>query len=305
MSIVSVLALLLTRHKLWPLNTLLFLLLTSGNIAREPFRQQRPTTEYHHQFPDDVLTPYLPGEHGSTRTTREISECLHTSWENRTVETYQLTIEHPKSTKVNYKMYKFADVVHRGPLRRRYAVGTITYVEDPYHTLSVLEPLHKGTCVDGKNFYTPTATVQETASHRKTGCRLAANAGYFTVGNGGCLGNIVSDGRVVQTSGGSQNANFGIKEDGTIVIGYIPDEEIYDTINPFRQLIAGVVWLVRNGTNYVNESKFLECSDHEDTGRIETFVNVLSARSAIGHDAEGRLVIARVEGQTHVRGLVV
>ena len=55
-------------------------------------------------------------------------------------------------------------------------------------------------------------------------------------------------------------------------------------------------------TNYVNESMYLECSEHEDTGKMETFVNVISARSAIGHDKDGRLVMARVEGQTHRRG---
>ena len=60
--------------------------------------------------------------------------------------------------------------------------------------------------------------------------------------------------------------------------------------------------MVRNRTNYVNESKYLECSDNEDTGKMETFVNVISARSAIGHDGKGRVVLARVDGQTHVRG---
>ena len=67
-------------------------------------------------------------------------------------------------------------------------------------------------------------------------------------------------------------------------------------------IIVGVIWLVRNRTNYVNESKYLECSDNEDTGKMETFVNVISARSAIGHDGKGRVVLARVDGQTHVRG---
>ena len=122
------------------------------------------------------------------------------------------------------------------------------------------------------------------------------------VASGTCLGNMVSDGRIVQTTGNQQNANFGIREDGTIVVGYIPDEEVRNTTNPFRQLVTGVVWLVRNGTNYVNESKKLECASHQDTGRMDTFVDVLSARSALGHDAQGRLVMAQVEGQTHHRG---
>jgi exopolysaccharide biosynthesis protein len=150
---------------------------------------------------------------------------------------------------------------------------------------------------------TPRGSVQETVANRKHGCHLAANAGYFEVTNGRCLGNIVSDGNVVQTAGGTQNANFGIREDGTIVVGYITDEEIFDQSNPYRQLVTGVIWLVRNGSNYVNESMYIECSDHEDTGNMETFVNVISARSAIGHDKDGRVVLIRVDGQTHVRGV--
>ena len=146
------------------------------------------------------------------------------------------------------------------------------------------------------------STVGDTARTRKGGCKLAANGGFFVVVSGKCLGNIVSDGRTVRTSGSEQNANFGIREDGTMVVGYIPDEEVLNTTNPFRQLVTGVVWLVRNGTNFVNESKRMECAEHEDTGRMDTFVEVVSARSALGHDAQGRLVVAQIEGQTHRRG---
>lgn len=38
------------------------------------------------------------------------------------------------------------------------------------------------------------------------------------------------------------------------------------------------------------------------TGSLSTFVNVLSARTAVGHDAEGKLVLFHCEGQTGVRG---
>lgn len=186
-------------------------------------------------------------------------------------------------------------------LKSRYVIGTIAFVEEPYYTLSVLEPAHRGGCKT-QYWSTTRSTVRDTASNRFSGCRLAVNAGYFNVHNGQCLGNIVSDGRLVQTSNDEQNANFGIRQDGTITVGYIPDEEIQKSANPFRQLVAGVVWLVRNGTNFVNESMELECSSHEDTGKMETFVNVISARTALGHDALGRVVIAQVNGQTHKRG---
>jgi exopolysaccharide biosynthesis protein len=121
---------------------------------------------------------------------------------------------------------------------------------------------------------------------------------------GDCYGNIVSDGRTVQTSLNVTNANFGIRADGSIVVGYIPEEEVMRNENPFKQLISGVIWLVRNGSNYVNESMTLESTAHEDTGNMDTFVNVMSARTAIGHDSRGRLVMMQVEGQTGKRGCV-
>lgn len=34
----------------------------------------------------------------------------------------------------------------------------------------------------------------------------------------------------------------------------------------FVQLVGGVIWLVRDGKNYVDESKKLECSNTEETG---------------------------------------
>ena len=180
-----------------------------------------------------------------------------------------------------------------GSLRKRYLIGSIAYIGQPYYTFSVLEPGHRGGC-EVQYWSATRSTVRDTASHHYGGCRLAINAGYFNVRNGHCLGNIVSDGHIIQTSNNEQNSNFGLRQDGTLTVGYIPDEEILNSTNPFRQLIAGVIWLVRNGTNFVNESMELECSSHEDTGRMETFVNVISARTALGHDAQGRIVIAQV-----------
>ena len=36
----------------------------------------------------------------------------------------------------------------------------------------------------------------------------------------------------------------------------------------FRQLVGGVIWLIRDGQSYVNESIHIECSDTEETGMI-------------------------------------
>ncbi|ELW72149.1 N-acetylglucosamine-1-phosphodiester alpha-N-acetylglucosaminidase [Tupaia chinensis] len=82
---------------------------------------------------------------------------------------------------------------------------------------------------------------------------------------GECLGNVVSDGRPVSSSGGLQNAQFGIRRDGTLVTGYLSEEEVLDTENPFVQLLSGVVWLIRNGTVYINQSQDIECEETQET----------------------------------------
>lgn len=90
--------------------------------------------------------------------------------------------------------------------------GHMTVVHDPLRTVSVLEPGGPGGCGMSKR-----ATVEETA--QAAGCLYAQNAGFFNTNGGQCLGNVVSDGRKVQDSNGVQNAQFGIRRDGTLVFG--------------------------------------------------------------------------------------
>lgn len=255
-------------------------------------------------FPNDVLTPYTD-RHGSGRFTRDVKECKHVSWNNEIFEVFKLNVEKPQLAS-QIQVHRFTDSVSDKSLPgnltrylRHSALGSIAIVDDPYYMLSVLEPREKGGCKPAY-FTTTRSLVRNTADGRTNGCKVAVNAGYFKVSTGACLGNIVSDGRLVQTSGDEQNANFGIRQDGTIVVGYLPDSEIRNSSNPFRQLVTGVVWLVRNGSSFVNESIQLECSTHEDTGKMAVFAKVLSARTAVGHDAQGRVVIVQVYRMTYV-----
>ena len=254
-------------------------------------------------FINDHLTPYT--YHHTTRSSRDISTCRQSSTVNvntsSSIETFNISTKAPFTTKTTYELHQFADAVQDGPLRRRYILGTIAYVNNPYFSLSVLEPKEKDGC---KVLYgsAKRSPVSETIANRNNGCRLAINAGYFNIINGECLGNVVSDGRLIQTAGSRRNANFGIRKDGTMVIGYLSEADVCNASNPFNQLVTGVIWLVRDGINYVNKSMILESSENEGTGRMETFVNVLSARTAVGFDKKGRLVLAQVLGQTHRRG---
>ena len=70
----------------------------------------------------------------------------------------------------------------------------------------------------------------------------------------------------------------------------------------FQELVGGVIWLVRNSQNYVNESLIAECGDIQETGQLDYFADVISARTAVGHDGDGRVVIAQVNGKTEQRG---
>lgn len=47
---------------------------------------------------------------------------------------------------------------------------------------------------------------------------------------------------------------------------YLSEEEVLDTENPFVQLLSGVVWLIRNGSVYINESQAAECDETQETG---------------------------------------
>lgn len=140
----------------------------------------------------------------------------------------------------------------------------------------------------------------------ESGCEVVTNGGFFNISSTACFGDIVTNGRVVQTSP-KHNVNFGIRN-GSYVIGYVETPEVLDAENPFETLISGLIWLVRDGKVYVDESVNQQTGDKEDmsvqsTGNYMQFVTIQSARTAIGYDAEGRLLILQVEGESWVRGM--
>lgn len=140
---------------------------------------------------------------------------------------------------------------------------------------------------------------------RELGCQLTTNAGFFNTSTGGCVGNVVVGG-VVMSRSHLHNVNFGIRN-GSFVTGYVSDAELggighddhaYDT------LVSGILWLVRNGEEYLDDN-MAEDGDAEDLTMQDTgsqFSTVKSARTIIGHDKSGRLMILQIEGQTWVRG---
>ncbi|XP_051255304.1 N-acetylglucosamine-1-phosphodiester alpha-N-acetylglucosaminidase isoform X1 [Dicentrarchus labrax] len=236
---------------------------------------------------DDVLLPYAHG-HGPSHSHRHVRDCQPVRHGNTTHESW------PSSD--HSRLPDSTVFVSDVPGRSTWVYGHMTVVHDPLRTLSVLEPGGPGGC--GMNH---TASVEETA--KAAGCLYAQNAGFFNTTKGYCLGNVVSDGRMVRDGGGVQNAQFGIRRDGTLVFGYLSQEDVLDQSNPFVQLVSGVVWLLRNGEVYISESLKAECDKTQETGLLKTFVDVVSARTAVGHDAEGRLILFQIDGQTGIRGM--
>lgn len=47
---------------------------------------------------------------------------------------------------------------------------------------------------------------------------------------------------------------------------YLSQDEVLDQSNPFVQLVSGVVWLLRNGEVYINQSLAAECNETQETG---------------------------------------
>nr|XP_061790112.1 N-acetylglucosamine-1-phosphodiester alpha-N-acetylglucosaminidase-like [Nerophis lumbriciformis] len=234
----------------------------------------------------DVLAAYSQG-HGPQHSHRYVRDCQPVVHGNTTHETWTSNKDPLLPVAESY--------VFVSRLQNRVVSGHFTVVNDPLRTVTVLEPGGPGGC-DLRKF----ASVEESA--QAGGCLYALNAGFFDP-TGECLGNVVSDGRLVKNSGGVQNAQFGIRRDGTLVFGYLSEEDILDQSNPFVQLVSGVVWLLRKGQVYISSSLKAECDKLHGSGEFSNFTDVVSARTAVGHDAQGRLILFQLDGKTGKRGV--
>jgi len=166
-----------------------------------------------------------------------------------------------------------------------HVVGHVVTLANPLQRVSLALP--PGGCG------TREKTTVTARSHRPA-CRLAINAGYFNVTDGSCIGNVVSHGSIVQSVPLSQgNVNFGIKG-GKFYIGYFKPEELYG----FDHVVSGVVWLVRNGKNYV-EQGWKEANITVQTSG-EKYATNLASRTAVGFDKSGKLIIVQIDGSIAV-----
>jgi len=133
------------------------------------------------------------------------------------------------------------------------------------------------------------AATSETSKEHS--CVIATNAGFFDMKKHSCIGDIISDGRVIH-SDSSQRAMFGITNDGKVVAGYGNETFIHQT--GFKQLVHGRGWLVHNGQNHVNQAAVKE-------GISKSFINLHAPRLAIGWNNEGQIILAVADGQESKR----
>ncbi|XP_074646347.1 N-acetylglucosamine-1-phosphodiester alpha-N-acetylglucosaminidase-like [Tubulanus polymorphus] len=171
--------------------------------------------------------------------------------------------------------------------------GHVIVVSDPLRAVSVVEPGGAGGCRQKAVQTTPITTK---------GCAAAINAGFFDLVDHSCLGNVISDGRIVTDNTHVTNAHFGLTKDNKIFSGYLNDSR---QLPQFQNLIGGVIWLVRNGVPFVDESMKIETYKSSQAKNWWDFTMTSSARNAIGHDRDGRVMIVHADGRSFKHGLNV
>ena len=181
-----------------------------------------------HRF-EDLLRPYKKGYHGSTHSHLVIRSLQDKSFGH---ETYESIATKTNFSRPQIKVNEFIDDFYSFYFfETTHIYGRLTVVEDPLRTISVIEPRSSGGCN-----MSILSTVADTA--RRAHCYVAENAGFFDTVNGSCYGNIISNGKMVRLSN-VHNVNFGIRKNGSIIVGYLTKEEIVNKENPFVQLVSG------------------------------------------------------------------
>ncbi len=136
--------------------------------------------------------------------------------------------------------------------------------------------------------------------HTEAGCEIAASAGYFDAITHACFGATVSEGTVLSGSSPSVSdtglhVHMGMRN-GSIVTGRVPTSEINSINQPFSWLVSGSGWLVRNGRSYIADSISLDAEDASHMQQPADFLEGKYARTLLGHDLDGRLLILYISG---------
>ncbi|XP_077991698.1 N-acetylglucosamine-1-phosphodiester alpha-N-acetylglucosaminidase-like [Glandiceps talaboti] len=251
-------------------------------------------TESTNSFTGDWLTPYKPGHHGARRPISSVRELQGGFYGNKTHESFPA--HHRQKGEPLMEVRHFIDNITSDKGEYKVIYGHYVIINDPM-TLSVLEPGSEGGCQRHERETVVNSTVQKQ-------CIMGMNAGFFDVITGACLGNVISDGRLVQAEQtDTQNVNFGLQKNESMIFGYLSHDEVVHPTVPYLQLVGGVIWLLRNGKVYINESKMIELDNIDEMDAMNDFINEVSARVAVGHDKDGRLILVQVDGKSNFIGV--
>ena len=135
---------------------------------------------------------------------------------------------------------------------KRFIYGHRHVISNPTHAFSILEPGYAGGCHDSIR-----STVAATQLGHQVDCLISANAGFFNMTTSECLGNLISNSELIMATN-FKIPSFGLTPDGYLITGYLNREFLkYSKIS---NLVSGVIWLVRNGKNYVHKASLIEDS---------------------------------------------
>eukprot|EP01062_Namystynia_karyoxenos_P039889 TRINITY_DN29015_c0_g1_i1.p1 TRINITY_DN29015_c0_g1~~TRINITY_DN29015_c0_g1_i1.p1 ORF type:complete len:637 (+),score=174.63 TRINITY_DN29015_c0_g1_i1:90-1913(+) len=201
---------------------------------------------------------------------------------------------------MTYELSPAAANASAGPLFRRALLydslpdawggfkGRLYTVPSPLETFSILPP--PAGCGAGQG-----ATPGE--SGRVRGCVLSTNAGFFNTRTFACHGPVISDGAVVQLPEEGPNAALGLTADGRVAVGYFSAADV--AALGMLQMVSGVGWIVRRGRPFVGPSMRYEDMSTQETGDASLFRSLRAPRLALGHDAQGQLLLLAVDGASY------
>ena len=140
----------------------------------EPHAEQESLLRHvEHLFPGDYLNPFVnvhnrqarsESRSGTDKRTYEEDACTPmTQGEDLDIETAPVS----RSKDVEVEWRRFADDAGFN----RVVMGSVVFVKNPLHAVSVLEPSHRGTCSENM-YFTTRSKVSSTARNHRGGCKV-------------------------------------------------------------------------------------------------------------------------------------
>ena len=130
----------------------------------------------------DILQPYTEHHGPKHRTHRQVRECQDVRYGN---VTHSKILSHGFNKNISLPIATTRHKIHviqETYYTRRDVLMHFSVINNPFRTVSVLEPKREGGCQEDLR-----ATVLESSEEEQ--CIVAINAGFFNTTSGGCIGN--------------------------------------------------------------------------------------------------------------------